>query len=119
MQRTGHSGGLLVQGIRVKISGARIATGPKTSEYKHLHCSGGSGELDLSGYLMLPGLINAHDHLELNLFPVLGKRIYSNAGEWAANVYRPAESPVREHNAIPKRVRLLWGAIKNLIGGVT
>jgi hypothetical protein len=34
-------------------------------------------------------------------------------------VYRPDESPVKEHLQVPKRVRLLWGGIKNLLSGVT
>ena len=75
--------------------------------------------VDLSGYLLLPGLINAHDHLEFNLFPRLGNGPYANFREWADDIFRPETSPVREHLAIPKPVRLWWGAIKNLLCGVT
>jgi len=76
-------------------------------------------ELDLTGYLILPGLINAHDHLEFNLFPRLGLGPYSNAREWAADIFHPNTSPVREHLSIPKRVRLAWGGLRNLLSGVT
>jgi cytosine/adenosine deaminase-related metal-dependent hydrolase len=79
----------------------------------------GGQDLDLSGYLLLPGLINAHDHLEFSLFPRLGRRIYSNASEWAADIYQPDTSPVKEHLAVPKNVRLMWGGIRNLLSGVT
>src|SRR5439155_11568458 len=67
----------------------------------------------------LPGLINAHDHLEFGLFPRLGKGPYCNATEWASDIYRPEASPVREHLSVPKRIRLLWGGIRNLLSGVT
>lgn len=75
--------------------------------------------LNLSEYLILPGLINAHDHLEFSLYPVLGRRTYSNMREWAADIYQPDESPIREHRAIDRNVRLMWGALRNLLAGVT
>lgn len=75
--------------------------------------------IDLTGYLILPGLINAHDHLEFGLFPRLGHGPYRNFLEWAADIYQPRQSPVKEHLAVPKPARLWWGALRNLLCGVT
>lgn len=69
--------------------------------------------------MILPGLINSHDHLELNLFPRLGRGLYKNATAWANDIYHPDESPVKQQLRIPKAIRLFWGGIKNLLSGVT
>jgi len=73
----------------------------------------------LSGYRILPGLINAHDHLEFALFPRLGKGTYANSTEWAKDIYRPSEPPVSDHLRVPMNLRLVWGGLRNLIAGVT
>lgn len=83
------------------------------------HAATPTETVDLSGYLILPGLINAHDHLEFNLFPRLGNGPYKNCEEWAADIYKPDRSPVREHLAVPEAIRLWWGGLKNLLAGVT
>jgi ubiquinone/menaquinone biosynthesis C-methylase UbiE len=71
-------------------SGANYAVGPEAStaatvaiERGHIRSilsnrgqrkesASNSSDIDLAGYLLLPGLINAHDHLEFGLFPNLG-----------------------------------------------
>src|SRR5436309_11620189 len=101
------------------LRGARVATGPDAAVRRDIELRGARVEIDLRRFLILPGLINAHDHLEFNLYPRLGRGPYPNAGAWARDVYRPEESPVRELLAIPKNTRLLWGGLKNLLSGVT
>src|SRR5262249_36314028 len=34
-------------------------------------------------------------------------------------IYHPERPPIREHLRVPKRDRLIWGGIKNLLSGVT
>lgn len=76
-------------------------------------------EISVVGCLILPGLINSHDHLEFNLFPRLGRGPYPNFESWAEDIFHPDSSPICEHLSIPKPVRLWWGGLKNLLSGVT
>jgi hypothetical protein len=76
-------------------------------------------DLDLGGLQILPGLINAHDHLQFALFPRLGSGPYANATEWARDIYHPDRDPVRQHLLVPKHLRLIWGGLRNLAAGVT
>jgi cytosine/adenosine deaminase-related metal-dependent hydrolase/ubiquinone/menaquinone biosynthesis C-methylase UbiE len=75
--------------------------------------------IDLQGYLLLPGFINAHDHLEFGLFPNLGAGPYQNSVEWTKEIHRTYASLIARHHRVPKAVRLWWGAIRNLLCGVT
>lgn len=75
--------------------------------------------LDLNEYLLFPGLVNAHDHLEFALFPRLGSPPYKNATQWAHDIQESAAYTIALHQQIPKDIRLWWGAIRNLLCGVT
>lgn len=76
--------------------------------------------IDGRDFAALPGLINAHDHLSLNLLPHLGAPPYPNIYAFADDVYRPEAPPLDPiQTATSTADRLIWGAYKNLISGVT
>lgn len=78
--------------------------------------------MDLKGDWLLPGLINAHDHLQLNTLPKLESgRCYSNVREWIHDVdaRRRTDAVFEELVARPRTDRLLVGGFKNLLSGVT
>jgi len=78
-------------------------------------------KVDLEGYLVTPGLVNAHDHLEFNCFPPLAPAgPYVNVSRWFADVRSGAnDETVAAVEAIPLRHRLLAGGFKNLLTGTT
>jgi len=78
--------------------------------------------IDLQGARLLPGLINAHDHLQLNALPRLKYReVYENAAQWGADIdpRLQLDPNLRAHRALPRFHRLLIGGLKNLLSGVT
>lgn len=78
--------------------------------------------VDLEGSFVFPGLINAHDHLELNSQPRLKWRErYDNASEWVADFQpRFARDPALAVNCRETLADRLWvGGLKNLLAGVT
>jgi hypothetical protein len=79
----------------------------------------GDVDIDLTGFLFLPGLINAHDHLEFALFPRLGSRLYNNATDWADDIPKSFAGVIALHRRIPMRTRLFWGGLRNLLCGAT
>lgn len=107
-------------GIDGEISSLRIAAG-------RINARGESPRprdrvIDLRGDRLLPGLINAHDHLQLNHYPRLRFRAgHENVSEWIQDIdSRRATDPVLVGCArVPRATRLLHGALKNLLSGVT
>ncbi len=78
--------------------------------------------VDLDGSYVFPGLINAHDHLELNSQPRLKWRDrYDNASEWIADFQpRFASDPALAVTRPETLDDRLWvGGLKNLLSGVT
>jgi len=106
-----------VQG-EMRISGPRVETISRSSDGDVLSTPAGAA-VDLNGYLVLPGLINAHDHLEFALFPRMGKGGYKNFLEWAQDIHCSHAAEIARHRQVPKHVRLWWGGIRNVLAGVT
>src|SRR3984885_13416925 len=75
--------------------------------------------VDLSGYLLLPGLVNAHDHLEFSLYPNIGDGPYYNAAQWARDIHANRAPLIAQHRKVPRSTCLWWGAIRNLLCGAT
>ena len=77
---------------------------------------------DVDGAFVLPGLINAHDHLELNHYGRLKfSARYGNVSEWIDDM-RPrlaADAAILDGRRRPLSDRLFIGALKNLVSGVT
>ena len=121
----------------VVIRGAHCATGPGEMQCGDLWISGGRiasigpsensfvcraprhSEVDLSGYLLLPGLINAHDHLEFALYPKLGQPPYQNYIDWGEDIHARFADRIAVNHRVPGEVRLGWGGLRNLVCGVT
>ena len=117
------------------IRAGRFAVGPSDSVRAEIHIRDGrvktiasderresslvTGDIDLLDYLLLPGLINAHDHLEFALFPRMGRSGYRNSLEWAADIHRSQTHEITRQRQVPKQVRLWWGGIRNVLCGVT
>jgi cytosine/adenosine deaminase-related metal-dependent hydrolase len=107
-------GGRLARTIRIKgrqVDGLDVAPG-KNDEV-----------IDLDDSFVFPGLINAHDHLELNSQPRLKwQDRYDNASEWIADFQPrfdsdPALTVTRSEATLEDR---LWvGGLKNVLAGVT
>lgn len=76
-------------------------------------------EICFNNAIVIPGLINSHDHLDFNLFPALGERYYEDYQEWARHIHSECKVEIDKVLAVPVEMRVRWGMYKNLLCGVT
>jgi len=76
-------------------------------------------QINFTNAIVFPGLINSHDHLDFNLFPQLGDKIYNNYSEWGAYIHKEYENEIAAVLKVPQALRSQWGMYKNLLCGVT
>ncbi len=76
-------------------------------------------QINFSNAVAIPGLINSHDHLDFNCFPVYGDKIYNNYTEWGRHIHKEFGDPIKAVLHIPQNLRATWGMYKNLLAGVT
>jgi len=99
----------------LRIAGSRIAA-------VGVGVDAGDVIVDLRGDRLLPGLINAHDHLHLNTLPPLEPTgHWRHAREWVSevNLRRRTDPAFESRVAVALDERLLIGGVKNLLSGVT
>jgi cytosine/adenosine deaminase-related metal-dependent hydrolase len=104
----GNIGSLRVQGSRIAAVGVPAEPGDLV--------------LDLRGDRLLPGLINAHDHLQLNHLPAhQSPQYYQHARDWVSEVdlRRRSDPQFAAGVSVARDERLLLGGIKNMLSGVT
>ncbi len=86
-----------------------------------VHAPVGAMRVDMRGYLIVPGLINAHEHLQLNCVPPLAHAApFRNSYAWISAMREHLQEPdVIAAVAVPSEERHWHGALKNLLAGVT
>jgi cytosine/adenosine deaminase-related metal-dependent hydrolase len=105
--------------MRYRIETAAVAVNVRDS---HIDAPGPQRRgptFSVPGGELRPGLINAHDHLHRNHFPRLGRPPYTDAYEWGRDIHVHDGAAIDAARALPLRTALLFGAFRNLIGGVT
>ena len=95
----------------LSIADGRIGASPPARAYR----------IDLRDHVIVPGLVNAHEHLHLNAVPPLPTGApFPNSYAWIAAFQAHFRNPfVIAALAVPKTLRLRHGALKNLLAGTT
>jgi cytosine/adenosine deaminase-related metal-dependent hydrolase len=108
--------GALLDGRQAAV---RVSGGVVREIAPDLKASGNELTLDLEGLALLPGLINAHDHLSLDLLPRVGTPPYPSSYAWHEDLERNYPIAAIQHRPVAEADRVRWGAYRNLFSGVT
>jgi len=105
--------GSIGQSLRIKGQRITAIDDPPQKHDRIIDCQDG---------VLIPGLINAHDHLELNTFKRLKYQdTYTHSLQWIEDIEArfDTDPDLTKPRAQPLADRLLVGAFKNFLSGVT
>ena len=117
-RRKGRPPALELRGLRAGLAGAPLATlalaGGKVVDAP----PPGARVVEAGGRLLLPGLVNAHDHLDQSLFRPPPGAPFEDGYAWVAAL--EADAPRQQAALRVPVVELLFlGGLRNLLSGVT
>src|SRR3569833_960739 len=101
--------------VNIRISDGRI----QEVSPAPINTTNGQFNLKFDQVIVLPGIINSHDHLDFNLFPSFGGRKYANYTEWGHYIHSHFQDKIDRVLKVPTSLREQWGVYKNLINGIT
>jgi cytosine/adenosine deaminase-related metal-dependent hydrolase len=101
----------------IQVTGKKITAVADSEKYSKK--SSNETIINFENVIAFPGLINSHDHLDFNLFPPTGNRIYNNYIEWGKDIHGPGKEIISTVLKIPQHARTQWGLYKNLLNGIT
>lgn len=111
---------MVLSDVKLIDSDAVVNIGIADGKITTLYAGGDCGlKFSFNNAVAFPGLINSHDHLDFNLFPQLGDKIYRNYVEWSEYIHDNYDEEIDAVLKIPKELRTQWGIYKNLLCGVT
>jgi len=115
---------MIIENVNRADTGELINIGIRGDKITNVSSTGVRGQEDelrlkFDRAIVFPGLINSHDHIDFNLFPRLGNKIYANYTEWGKHIHDAYKDDINEVLKIPVPLRVQWGVYKNLLCGVT
>ncbi|WP_448701630.1 amidohydrolase family protein [Mucilaginibacter sp. AW1-3] len=111
---------MVLSGVKLVDSEQAVTIGIADGRITGLSPKADNGpQFTFSNAVAFPGLINSHDHLDFNLFPQLGNKLYSNYVEWSEYIHNNYKTEIEAVLNIPKELRTQWGIYKNLLCGIT
>ena len=78
---------------------------------KNLQNTFEGNSIEFENAIAFPGLINSHDHLDFNLFPQTGNRIYNNYAEWGKDIHDQNKETINAVLKIPQHTQDSMGSL--------
>ena len=93
--------------------------GQTIQQIRTTQASPNRSSIEFENAIAFPGLINSHDHLEFDCYPMLVGGPYRDYIEWSIDLHSRHSETVTAVEAVPRELRVRLGIARNLLCGVT